>query len=70
MSRERPGRLLRLIEPLQGPFTAIDDHLQLGGRREGGVQTALAPAAMIVLMAITFRCNGVAVFLRNSYGNR
>ena len=29
------------------------------GRREGGVQTALAPAAIIVLMAITFRCNGV-----------
>jgi ABC-type phosphate transport system permease subunit len=33
-------------------------------------KTALAPAAIIVLMAITFLCNGVALFLRNRYDKR
>jgi phosphate transport system permease protein len=40
------------------------------GEAKGEFNTALAPAAIIVLMAITFLCNGVAVFLRNRYDKR
>jgi hypothetical protein len=41
---------------------AADDHLQLGSEAKAEFKTALAPVAIIVLMAITFLCNGVAVF--------
>jgi ABC-type phosphate transport system permease subunit len=40
------------------------------GDAKAEFKTALAPAAIIVLMAITFLCNAVAVFLRNRYGKR
>ena len=40
------------------------------GAAKAEFKTALAPAAIIVLMAITFLCNGVAVFLRNRYDKR
>ena len=40
------------------------------GDAKAEFRTALAPVAMIVLMAITFLCNGVAVFLRNRYDKR
>ena len=41
---------------------AADDHLHWAGEAKAEFKTALAPAAIIVLMAITFLCNGVAVF--------
>ena len=74
--RERPvprllGWLLRLIEQLQGPFTALPMIIyNWAGEAKAEFKTALAPAAIIVLMAITFLCNGVAVFLRNRYDKR
>ena len=74
--RERPvprllGWLLRLIEPLQGLFTALPMIIyNWAGEAKAEFKTALAPAAIIVLMAITFLCNGVAVFLRNRYDKR
>ena len=40
------------------------------GEAKAEVRTALAPAAIIVLMVITFLCNGVTVFLRNRYDKR
>ena len=73
---ERPvprllGWLLRLIEQLQGPFTALPMIIyNWAGEAKAEFKTALAPAAIIVLMAITFLCNGVAVFLRNRYDKR
>jgi len=66
--RERPvprllGWLLRLIEPLQGLFTALPMIIyNWAGEAKAEFTTALAPAAIIVLLAITFLCNGVAVF--------
>ena len=74
--RERPvprllGWLLRLIEQLQGPFTALPMIIyNWAGGAKAEFKTALAPAAIIVLMAITFLCSGVAVFLRNRYDKR
>jgi len=65
---ERPvprllGWLLRLIEQLQDPFTALPMIIyNWAGEAKAEFKTALAPAAIIVLMAITFLCNGVAVF--------
>jgi ABC-type phosphate transport system permease subunit len=40
------------------------------GQAKAEFKTALAPAAMIVLMAITFLCNSLAVCLRNRYDKR
>jgi ABC-type phosphate transport system permease subunit len=40
------------------------------GEAKAEFKTALAPAAIIVLMPITFLCNGVAVFLRNRFDKR
>jgi ABC-type phosphate transport system permease subunit len=40
------------------------------GEAKAEFKTALAPVAMIVLMAITFLCNSMAVFLRNRYDKR
>ena len=58
----------RLIEQLQGLFTALPMIIyNWAGEAKAEFKTALAPAAIIVLMAITFLCNGVAVFLRNRY---
>jgi phosphate transport system permease protein len=74
--RERPiprllGWLLRLIEQLQGPFTALPIIIyNWAGEAKAEFKTALAPATIIVLMAIMFFCNGVAVFLRNRYDKR
>jgi hypothetical protein len=73
---ERPvptllGWLLRLIEQLQGPFTALPMIFHnWAGEAKAEFKTALAPAAIIVLMPITFLCNGVAVFLRNRFDKR
>jgi ABC-type phosphate transport system permease subunit len=73
---ERPvprllGWLLRLIEQLQVSFTALPMIIyNWAGEAKAEFKTALAPAAIIVLMAITFLCNGVAVFLRNRYDKR
>jgi ABC-type phosphate transport system permease subunit len=54
------GWLLRLIEPLQDPFTALPMIIyKWAGDAKAEFKTALAPAAIIVLMAITFLCNGV-----------
>jgi hypothetical protein len=47
-----------------------DDHLHWAGEAKAEFKAAPAPAAIIVLMAITFLCNGVAVFLRNRYDKR
>ena len=59
------------IEQLQGPFTALPMIIyNWAGEAKAEFKTALAPAAIIVLMAITFLCNGVAVFLRNRYDKR
>jgi ABC-type phosphate transport system permease subunit len=49
---------------------AADDHHNWAGEAKAEFKTALAPAAVIVLMAITFLCNGVALFLRNRYHKR
>jgi ABC-type phosphate transport system permease subunit len=74
--RERPvprllGWLLRLIEQLQGPVAALPMIIySWAGEAKAEVKTALAPAAIIVLMAITFLCIGVAVFLRNRFDKR
>ena len=73
---ERPvprllGWLLRLIEQLQGRFTALPMIIyNWAGEAKAEFKTALAPAAIIVLMAITFLCDGVAVLLRNRYDKR
>ena len=40
------------------------------GEAKAQVKTALTPAAIIVLMVITFLCNGVTVFLRDRYDKR
>jgi ABC-type phosphate transport system permease subunit len=40
------------------------------GDAKAEFKTALAPAAIIVLMAITFLCTVWAPFLRNRYGKR
>jgi phosphate transport system permease protein len=40
------------------------------GEAKAEFKAALALAAIIVLVAITFLCNGVAVFLRNRYDKR
>jgi hypothetical protein len=40
------------------------------GEAKAEFKTALAPAAIIVRMAITFLCNGWAPFLRNRHGER
>jgi ABC-type phosphate transport system permease subunit len=37
------------------------------GEAKAEFKAALAPAAIVVLVAITFLCNGVAAFLRNRY---
>jgi phosphate transport system permease protein len=59
------------VEQLQGPFTALPMIIyNWAGEAKAEFKTALAPAAIIVLMAITFLCNGVAVFLRNRYDKR
>ncbi len=59
------------LEQLQGPFTALPMIIfNWAGEAKAEFKTALAPAAIIVLMAITFACNGVAVFLRNRYDKR
>jgi ABC-type phosphate transport system permease subunit len=67
----RPGWLLRLIEQLPGRVTALPVIIcNWAGEAKAEFKTPLAPAAIIVLMAITFLCNGVAVFLRNRYHMR
>jgi ABC-type phosphate transport system permease subunit len=67
----RSSRCPRGIEQLQGPFTALAMIIyNWAGEAKAEFKTALAPAAIIVLMAITFLCNGVAVFLRNRYDKR
>ena len=54
-----------------GPFTALPVIIyNWAGEAKAEFKTALAPAAIIVLVAITFLCNGVAVFLRNRYDKR
>ena len=40
------------------------------GEAKAEFKAAPALAAIIVLVAITFLCNGVAVFLRNRYDNQ
>jgi ABC-type phosphate transport system permease subunit len=40
------------------------------GGAKAELKAALALAAIIVLVAITFLCNGVAAFLRNRYDKR
>ena len=40
------------------------------GEAKAEFKAALAPAAIVVLVAITFLCNGVAAFLRNRYDKR
>ena len=68
----RRNRCVSLIpDPLQGPFAALPMIIyNWAGGAKAEFKTALAPAAIIVLMAITFLCNGVAVFLRNRYDKR
>ncbi len=54
------------IEQLQGPFTALPVIIyNWAGEAKAEFKAALALAAIIVLVAITFLRNGVAVFLRN-----
>jgi phosphate transport system permease protein len=75
MSRERPELGCSVgcsdIEPLQGPFTALPMIIyNWAGDAKAEFKTALAPATIIVLMAITFLCNSVGAVLRNRYGKR
>jgi ABC-type phosphate transport system permease subunit len=51
-------------------FAVASAAVRWAGEAKAEFKTALAPAAIIVLMAITFLCNGVAVFLRNRYDKR
>jgi len=54
-----------VIEQLQRPLTALPMIIySRAGEAKAEVRTALAPAAIIVLMVITFLCDGVTVFLR------
>jgi phosphate transport system permease protein len=54
-----------------GSFTALPMIIyNWAGEAKAEFKTALAPVAMIVLMAITFLCNSMAVFLRNRYDKR
>jgi phosphate transport system permease protein len=54
-----------------GSFTALPMIIyNWAGDAQAEFKTALAPVAMIVLMAITFLCNSMAVFLRNRYDKR
>jgi hypothetical protein len=48
---------------------AADDDLQLAGDAKAEFKTALAPADIIVLMAITFLRKGVCAVPRNRYGS-
>jgi hypothetical protein len=64
MSRERLELAARLAAQTHRAAAgsihrAADNHLRLGWRGEGGVQDRARPAAIIVLIAITFFCNGV-----------
>ncbi len=59
------------IDQLQGPFTALPMIIfNWAGEAKAEFKRELAPAAIMVLIAITFLCNGVAVFLRNRYDKR
>jgi hypothetical protein len=40
------------------------------GRGEGGVQDRARSRGIVVLMSITFHCNGAAVFLWNRFDKR
>ena len=54
-----------------GPFTALPVIIyNWAGEAKAEFKAALALAAIIVLVAITSLCNGVAVFLRNRYDKR
>jgi phosphate transport system permease protein len=56
------------FEQLQGPFTALPMIIyNWAGEAQAEFKNALAPAAIMVLIVITFVCNGLAVFLRNRY---
>ena len=55
-------------EQLQGPFTALPMIVyNWAGEANRDFKRELAPAAIMVLMAVTFTCNAIAVFLRNRY---
>jgi len=55
-------------DQLQGSFTALPMVIyNWAGEADREFKRALAPAAILVLMAITFLCNLVAVLLRNRY---
>ena len=74
MSRERPELGCSVgcsdIEPLQGPFTVLPMIIyNWAGDAKAEFKTALAPADIIVLMAITFLRKGVCAVLRNRYGS-
>jgi ABC-type phosphate transport system permease subunit len=54
-----------------GSFTALPVIIyNWAGEAKAEFKTALAPVAIIVLMAITFLCTVWAPFLRNRYGKR
>ena len=64
-----PGGVRRRVPPVrERPVPRLI--YNWAGEAKAEFKTALAPAAIIVLMAITFLCNGVAVFLRNRYDKR
>ena len=56
------------LEQLQGPFTALPMIIfNWAGEAKSEFKRELAPAAIMVLMAVTFACNAIAVLLRNRY---
>jgi phosphate transport system permease protein len=56
------------LEQLQGPFTALPMIIfNWAGQAKAEFKRELAPAAIMVLMAVTFACNAIAVLLRNRY---
>jgi ABC-type phosphate transport system permease subunit len=56
------------LEQLQGPFTALPMIIfNWAGQAKSEFKRELAPAAIMVLMAVTFACNAIAVLLRNRY---
>lgn len=56
------------VEQLQGPFTALPMVIfNWAGEAQAEFKSALAPAAILVLLVVTFAFNAVAVLLRNRY---
>lgn len=59
-----------ITDQVRGPFTAMPMIVLGWTRTTGGFRDHLAPAAIMVLLAVTLLCNAVAVVLRNRFEKR